>query len=58
MEVASCSARFSTVVERGRGRGESVNDSRGSSSVSQEDEMFEARRVTMGELTKWDERVY
>ncbi len=58
MEAASCSAKCSTVVERGRGRGESVNDSRGSSSDSEEDEMFEAQRVTVGELTKCDERVY
>jgi hypothetical protein len=46
------------VVERGRGKGESDVDLTGDSSDAEEEEMFEAQRVTVGELTKCDERVY
>ncbi len=46
------------MVERGRGKGESDVDLTGDSSDAEEEEMFEAQRVTVGELTKCDERIY
>jgi hypothetical protein len=46
------------VVERGRGKGESNVDFTGDSSDAEEEEMFEAQRVTVGELTKCQERIY
>jgi hypothetical protein len=58
MDLDNWSAKFSTVVERGRGKGESDVDLTGDSSDTEEEEMFEAQRVTVGELTKCDERVY
>ncbi len=44
------------MVERGRGKGGSDVDCTKSSSDSEEEEMFEAQRVTVGELTKCEER--
>ncbi len=46
------------MVERGRGKGESDVDFTRDTSDAEEEEMFEAQRVTVGELTKCDERVY
>jgi hypothetical protein len=57
MDLGSWLAKFLTVAERGRGSGESVGNSRGSSSDSEEYGMLEAQRVTLGELTKCDKRV-
>ncbi len=44
------------MVERGRGKGKLDVDCTGGSSGSEEGVMFEAQRVTLGELTKCDER--
>ncbi len=44
------------MVERGRGKGKSDVDCAKGSSDSEEEEMFQAQRVTVGELTKCEER--